>query len=438
MRIHDDTRSVTGTRSARPVLRHPLAALWSAFVLVHLLLIILGVFGPGSPLGDVEVVYRGWAESIGVGSIVGITENFVYPLLALVPIAGALAFGGPAYLGTWFVLVCVLNAGAFFVLLRRRSQWAAAWWWLLFLTLLGPIALVRIDTVTVPIVIVALLWLRRRPLWGTVLLTIAVWIKIWPVAGLAAAFVASRLRWRILGAAAAVTAAVIAVSVTLSLSRGSGIHVLSFVTEQAGRGIQIESPVAVPWLWQAALGVPGSFVYYDQQLLTFQVAGAGTAAISAAMTPLLAFAAAMVLVLGVRTQRRGARWVEVLPPLTLALTLTLIAFNKVGSPQFMSWLAAPIILGVVLHGRVWRSPALLGLALAALTQLVYPYLYDWVLVANPLMVLALSLRNLLEFALLGWALLALYRVTPSPRQRVGVQPQTLTSLTTESKESSCS
>ena len=406
MRIHDETRSAPGTRLA---LRHPLAALWSAFVLVHLLLIVLAQYGPGYPLGDVEVVYRRWAEKATAGSIAGITEDFVYPVLALVPIVSALVFGGPAYLGTWFVLVTGLNAGAFFVLLRRRSQWVAAGWWLVFLAMLGPIALVRIDSVTVPLCIVALLWLRRRPLWGTVLLTIATWIKIWPVAALAALFVASRLRWRMLGVASAVTAAVVAGAAMLSLSQGRGIHVFSFVAEQAGRGIQIESPVAVPWLWQAALGVPGSLIYYDHQIFTFQVAGAGATAMSALMTPLLALAAIAVLLLGLRAQRRGVGWLAVLPPLTLALTVSLIAFNKVGSPQFISWLAAPIILGLVLNGRAWRTPARITLVIAVLTQLVYPYLYDWVLVANPLLVLVLSLRNLLEFVLLGWALRALYR-----------------------------
>ncbi|WP_199182431.1 glycosyltransferase 87 family protein [Cryobacterium sp. Y11] len=410
MRIHDETHGAAGTWPAQQLVRYPLAALWTAFVLVHLLLIVLAVFGPGYPLGDVEIVYRRWAESAVGGSIVGITENFVYPLLALVPIVSAVAFGGPAYLGTWFGLVTVMNAGAFFVLVR--SHRAAAWWWLAFLVLLGPIALVRIDAVTVPLCIAALLWLGRRPLWGTVLLTLATWIKIWPVAALAALFVASKLRWRMLAVAAAVTAAVITVAVSLSLARGSGIHVLSFVAEQAGRGIQIESPVAVPWLWQAALGVPGSFIYYDQHILTFQIAGAVTIAMSGAMTPLLALAAAGVLLLGVRAQRRGTGWPEVFPPLTLALTVTMIAFNKVGSPQFISWLAAPIILGLVLTGRPWRTPALLGLALAALTQVVYPYLYAWVLVANPVMVLVLTVRNLLEFVLLGWALWALYRLTP--------------------------
>lgn len=412
MHIHDETRRAAGTRPSWTERGHPRLALWSTFVLVHLLLISLAVFGPGRPLGDVVVVYRGWAEHALGGNIAGITEDFVYPLLALVPIVSALVFGGQVYLVSWFGLVTAVNAGAFVVLVR--SHRAAAWWWLAFLTLLGPIALVRIDAVTVPLCIVALLWLRRRPLWATVVLTIAMWIKIWPVAALAALFVASRLRWRILGVAALITATVVAAAAILSLGRGTGIHVLSFITAQTGREIQIESAVALPWLWQSAFGVPGSFIYYDHQILTFQVAGAGVGAVSAAMTALLALFVLAVLLLGVRAQRGGAGWLAVLAPLALALTVTLIAFNKVGSPQFISWLAAPIILGLVLNGRAWRTPALLGLTLAAFTQVIYPYLYQWVLVAHPLMLLVLSLRNLLEFVLLGWALWVLYRLRPAP------------------------
>lgn len=72
--------------------------MWTVFVLVHLVVIGLALFGPGYPLGDVEVVYRGWAENVLAGRIPGITEDFVYPLLALVPIVSAAYFGAPSIL----------------------------------------------------------------------------------------------------------------------------------------------------------------------------------------------------------------------------------------------------------------------------------------------------------------------------------------------------
>ena len=59
-----------------------------------------------------------------------------------------------------------------------------------------------------------------------------------------AALVACGARRRILGAAVLVTVAVVLVALAL----GSGGNVLSFVTQQTGRGLQIESPVSTPWL----------------------------------------------------------------------------------------------------------------------------------------------------------------------------------------------
>lgn len=397
---------------------------WAAFVIVHAALVWLCLVAPGWPLGDVERVYRFWAEGAASGSFyVGISTGFVYPILAFLPIFAALALGPGLYAIVWLGLVTALNAAAFAVLLgraRSRRRVSAGWWWLGFLLLLGPIALARIDSVSVPLVIVAVLWLRARPLWSTVLLTIATWVKVWPAAVIAALFVAAPRRWRIAGTAAG-TSLVIAIG---ALLLGSGPNVFSFITEQAARGIQIEAPVATPWMWQAVFGSPGSQIYYDEQILTFQVTGTGTDVAAALMTPLLAIVVLAVLLLGWRALRQRASMHRLLPPLVLALVTTMIAFNKVGSPQFISWLVAPVILGLVAHGKGWRTPAVLVAVLAVLTQLVYPYLYGWLLAADPLLVLVLTLRNLLEFVLLGWAGWSIVRSgrSTSPPYRGSVEP----------------
>lgn len=390
------------------------AALWAAFGLVHAILIVLCFVAPGWPLGDIERVYRSWAEGAASGRFqVGIDTAFVYPILAFVPIILAFAFGPAFYAATWLGMVTVLDAVAFAVLLRRPGTAAAraAWWWLGFLLLLGPVALARIDGVTVPIVVVALILLGSRPLWGVTLLTIATWVKVWPVAAIAALFVVSKQRWRVVAAAAGTSAVIVLIALVL----GSGLTVFSFVTEQTARGIQIESPVGIVWMWQAALDVPGAFIYYDRDILTFQVAGPGVDLAIALMTPVLALAVAALLLLGWLVMRDGAEFDRLFPPLLLALVVTLIAVNKVGSPQFMGWLAAPVIFGLLIRPSAWRVPAVLVAVLAALTQLIYPYLYDWLLVAHPAMVLLLTLRNLLEFVLLGWAVREMWRARyPEP------------------------
>lgn len=374
---------------------------WVAFTLVHAFLIALCLFAPGKPIGDVTSVYYTWVTTaVAGGPVPGIDIPFVYPVVAFLPMLLAFVVSPGAYALGWLGLITLLDAVAFAVLLGRWCQprRAAAWWWLAFLLLEGPTALGRIDAVAVALVIVGLLVVSRHPAWGSALLTLGAWVKVWPAVVVAALVVAGRQRMRVVASAAATSAIVVVVALAL----GSGWMVLSFVTQQTGRGIQIEAPVALPWLWDAALG-GGSHIYYDHDILTFQVSGPGTVLASAVTTPLLALVAAGILALGWLAQRRGAAFETLFPPLVLALIVSLIAFNKVGSPQFITWLAAPGVVGIVLLGRRWLLPAVLVLVLAALTQLVYPYLYDWLLVANPAMVFVLTVRNALEFVVLGIA-----------------------------------
>jgi len=119
----------------------------------------------------------------------------------------------------------------------------------------------------------------------------------------------------------------------------------------------------------------------------------------------------------VRAVRAGAQPADLLPALSLALVVALIAINKVGSPQFASWLAVPIALGIATRiagsGRSYRTPGAIALVIAGLTQLIYPYLYNELLMINPLMVIALTSRNLLYFVLLGWAI---HAIVTAPRE----------------------
>lgn len=388
--------------------------LWIAFLVVHVGVAALGWAMPGATMGDVYIVYEPWATNAVTGArVVGVTEPFVYPHLALVAmiLAKALSWVG-GYLVAWALLVIVLNAIAFAVLIGRghsRGRTAAAWFWLVAIVLLGPVGMYRIDAITVPLAILGLLWLAGRPAIASVLLAVGMWIKVWPVALLATAFVAVRRRMLVLGAAVAVSAAVMLVVVAL----GGAEHLFGFVGEQTGRGLQVEAPVATFYLWRAMLGMPGSHPYYSQDILTYQVDGPGADVLSALMTPLLVVAAAGVLVLGGYKSWRGAHFVRLAPPLALAFVMTLIVVNKVGSPQFMTWLFAPIVFWIVVdRTRAW-FPALLGALTIGLTQLVYPLFYGAVLSAVPYGVLLLTLRNVLSIVLLVFAVAVVARV-PAP------------------------
>ncbi|MCU1425584.1 MAG: hypothetical protein JWM51_1875 [Microbacteriaceae bacterium] len=385
--------------------------IWSVFLLTHLGLGALNLLAPGLPLGDVTLVYKMWSEQALFSDYwVGIDSLWVYPIVAIVPMIEASALGPDLYASSWLSIVMILDCVAFAAItgwFTNRSRAAVGWWWIAFLLLLGPIAVGRIDSVTVPLAILGMLLLSTRPTAAAVVLALATWIKVWPAALLAAVVIAMRQRRAVVVAAAGTSVVIVAVVAAF----GGGRTVFSFVTEQTGRGLQVEAPVSTVWLWLARAGVPGTSVYYDRDILTYQIHGPGVEVAAALMNPLLALAALAVGALGVWAVRRGAASPAVLAPLALALVCTLIAFNKVGSPQFMSWLAVPVIVGLTTATAAvrapFRVPAVLALALAALTQLGYPYLYTRLLSLEPALLVVLSARNLLVFVLLAWSIGAL-------------------------------
>jgi hypothetical protein len=401
---------IGATSTLRAIVASPIAV-WAAFLLAHLWLGLINLYAPGLPLGDVTLVYKFWMDqALSANFWVGIDSQWVYPIVALVPMLAAYVFGPEQYASTWLSMVMILNAVAFGFITgwgRSRERVTVAWWWVAFLVLLGPIALGRIDSVTVPIAIVGVLLIARSPGLAAILITVATWIKVWPAAIIAAAVIALRERLRVVAGAVVTSAIIMLIAVLL----GSGANVLSFITEQTGRGLQIEAPISTFWLWQIVGGTPGTFVFYDRLILTFQVAGNGVDAAAAIMTPVLGVVIAVIALLGVRATRAGVPAGDLFPALTLAFVTALIAFNKVGSPQYVAWLAVPIILGLATHragyGRSFRTPAIITLVIAGLTQAIYPYLYDWLLTVSPLILIVLTARNLLFFVLLGWAVWAI-------------------------------
>ena len=391
--------------------------LWCVFLLVHGIVAVTGWIYPSQPMGDVVLVYEPWsASALSGGSIVGVTETWVYPQLALLPMLLAKALSAPliaamgvsgAYLIAWAVLVTVLDAVAFGVLVGRtpsQPRRAAAWFWCVALLLLGPIALYRIDAVAVPVAVIGGLWLTRRPTVAAALLAVGAWIKIWPGALVLAAVIAFRARVRILAAAAAVTAAVVIVLFLL----GADAELLGFLTAQTGRGLQIEAVAATPFLWLAVSGA--ARIEYSFEILTFQIGAPGADAVAAALTPLMAVLVLVLGVIGGVKAVRGASFTRLFPPLALALVTALIVLNKVGSPQFQTWLIVPVILWIVLDRARSRMPAMLVLALCALTCLIYPLTYDALLRADLVPVLILSVRNALLVVVLVLGIRALVRV----------------------------
>jgi hypothetical protein len=403
------------------------AVLWVAFLVVHIGVSILGWVMPNEPMGDVYRVYEPWSGAFLNGGFfpqldaatgqeirteigfVGITESWVYPQLALLPMLFTWLFAwAVSYTPAWAITVGLLDAIAFAALVgrgRSTGRNVSAWFWLVFIALMGPVALYRLDAITVPLALMGCLWLVGRPWLGAILLAVATWIKVWPAALLAAAVIAVRRRTAVIGGAVIVSAATLA---TVFLA-GGGRYAFGFIGDQTGRGLQVESPVSTFYLWDVMRGGP-SQVFYNPDLLTFEVFGPFVDPVIAVMTPLLIVGVGAVALLGAYKAWRGAAFAALFPPLSLALVTTFIALNKVGSPQYMVWLVVPLIAGLVIDRRRWWGAAVLVLIIAACTQIIYPLTYFDLLVAMPFPVVVITMRNALLVALVVWSVVLLARV----------------------------
>jgi len=398
-----------------------------AFLAVHALLWYLTAVSANLPLGDVTITYKRWIETGHTDHFwVGIDADWVYPILAIVPMAAA-ALGGVGSIGTgWLLLMVLLDAVACGFLWRFRGLGVrVVWWWLAFLLALGPIGLGRIDTVATVLALVGVAFVATRPAVASALFTAGAWTKVWPAALVGVLLLLRRGHRRgVIGGALVLTALIVLVDVLY----GGAAHLFSFVGQQTGRALQIEAPLATPFMWAAAFGVPGAAVYYNQQILTFEVSGAGTHAAAAVSTPLMALVVVAGVVVALWAVRRGAHRTEAAPLLALLFVAALVATNKVGSPQYVGWFAVPIVWGLVAgrpSARRFLPIAVAALPMALLTQIVYPGFYDQVLTVQPWALVVLTLRNALEVALLVWSVVALVRLGLSARSRAAIPAHTV-------------
>ncbi|WP_191330483.1 glycosyltransferase 87 family protein [Frigoribacterium sp. ACAM 257] len=417
------------------VFRQQPRAIWWTFAALHaaVFVALTPLMLRGGAEGDLPL-YRTWATgALSEGRWPVMDFAWVYPAGALLPVVLPNLLGESLYQLVWLVLVTAANAASLWLLTdrgRRTVDAPAAWWWLLVLFLLSPVAFLRLEAFSAPAVVAALLLLGTRPRVAGALLAAATWVKVWPAAVVAAVVVASRGRATVVRACLWVTLVVVAV-----VAVGGGLSsVDGFVTMQSDRALQLEAPLATPWLWMAMLGVPGASVYENVGLATREVMGPGDTwavhgstqamgVVMLALVGLLAVAAAGRARAG-RAQARRAqagragRVGSDAPAVTgheprlvllgaLTLTITLIVFNKVGSPQYVLWIAPVVAAGLWADAAAFRAPARIVAWAAGLTTLVFPVLYLPLIDLDPVAVAVLGARNVLLVVLFGWCVLRL-------------------------------
>ena len=393
--------------------------IWAGWVLARLFLIYLLVNETG-PLGDVRYYLAG-VYGDNPRDMTEYPQVGTWPSVLLAWITGddyeAYAIG--------FTAMVLLADGAFLALLLRHHRsnpgaYSAGWFWVFFGTAAGHVFAWRLDLYPALLVAGAGALLATRPRLASALLAWATAAKLWPGV-LAAGLVGranSRDTWQRLAAFfGSLLALCLGVAAMTSVDR-----VLSPLTYQGERGLQIES-LAATWFVYQAHRHPNVWTMGYAASKSYEISGPGVDTALAIST--IATGAALVWIVGVAFAHflRGFWSPHSTVVFFIAAILLLIATNKVFSPQYIVWLGP--ILAVALRSPVPKSPAgqpqraadikgvrtimaVLAVGTAALGTVIYPYGYDyiWFYVGeDPNPVYALALRNQL---ILVMAVLALY------------------------------
>lgn len=405
-----------------PVLRRlsaTIPAMWTAWVIARIMLGFI-IFRDHSPRGDVAYYFYG---------ILGNDPSMMteYPHAGTWPVEVLTALIGDHIDAFYiaFVLMCMLVDALFLALVLSNHHanprvWIAGWFWIFFGTLTGQVFYMRLDIFPALTVAAAAACLVRWPNIASALLAFATTMKLWPgvlAAGLVGRF-SNRKSWlRLLSFFTALVALCAITVVTSGWQR-----LLSPLTYQSDRGLQIESVFATPFVYQAFCE-PTRWEMGYAESKSFEISGPGVDQAIAwstySMSAVIAFALAWAL-----WRFLAGGWN---PRSTIAffgvMILLLVITNKVFSPQYIVWFAP--LLAVALrqpqmsehqlkHPRTHRAISILMVSLAVLTLVtaalgsyVYPsnYNFIWAQVGVEFApVAALALRNLLIVIMAALAL----------------------------------
>lgn len=353
-----------------------------AWLLTRALIIAILVGFESFVVGDVYYYHRKIGELAGAGlsaTLIEYPTPVVWILWLPSVFTGGSAFG---YLIAFMAFMLALDA-AFTVSLYRaggRGHDLAVDFWILFVLLIGPLSYLRFDILPAVLAGGALLAARRRP-WVTGALTgLGAAIKLWP-ALLIAAFCAYRPDRKV--AAWAFVAVGFGLA-GLSLVTGGLTRLISPLTWQSGRGLQVESVWATPLMLARAFS--GGWTVDMSRYQAYEIFGPGVA-LWVQLSNLATVAGLVVLVLlWIRAYRNGEISPVAVGLIVLATVAIMTITNKTLSPQYLLWLGGPMAALLLLRHdarpgerRAVHRLAVHLLVLALLTQLVYPLLYNGLL-----------------------------------------------------------
>jgi hypothetical protein len=286
-------------------------------------------------LQDVKL-FSGWTDLMSSTHSLPVDAAWQYPPGSVGVFMLPSLFPGPhsaVYL-TLFLL-CDLAVLVLLLVAERRRRLRGTWVWVVGIPLLLTLPLLRFDLVPTAIAVAALLAIRARrsSVVVGVIVGVGAAVKAWPVLVL----VAVMGRRSMLTSLAVATGVGLLATVVVELVFGDS---LSFLTNQAGRGLQIESVGATPWyVLQAVFGEPVVWLPRNGSLeLGSETADAVAGVLRVAMIVAVVLIAA-VWFLATRRGRHGdAQLGRFGSDLAYAAVLVYVVLSPVLSPQYFVWL----------------------------------------------------------------------------------------------------
>ena len=353
----------------------------AAWVLTRVvMLVLLATPFEGFVVGDVLYYHGKIARLFEVG-LAGTLVEYPTPVVWILWLPYGLTLGSQTgYLVAYIVFMLLLDAAFGWALWRAdgRRHRAAVDFWLLFVFLMGPLTYLRFDLLTAVLAGGALLAARRHP-WATGALTgLGAAVKLWP-ALLIPAFLSHRPDRRPAGIAFVVVGFGLA---GLSLLTGGWVRLVSPLTWQSDRGLQVESVWATPLMLARAFG-PEQWAVRISRYQAYEIFGPGVEAWLVVSNAATLLGLAAIVALWVRAHAAGEPTPIGIGMVVVATVAIMIVTNKTLSPQYLLWLGGPVAVLLVLRrsgsapeARAVRRLAVQVLVLAGLTHLTYPLLYD--------------------------------------------------------------
>ena len=298
----------------------------------------------------------------------------------------------PAFATTMLLLDALLA-----VAMWIHGHRAGALWWIVLVPFLGPIMWNRFDMVPAVCMGLAALWYRRHQAACGVMIALGAAVKLWPALLILPMISRHKAAIRRLIAFGA-TGVALALA---SLLDGGWGRLVSPLTWQSGRGLQVESvPATVP-VYQHFKNPDGGYKVEMSKYNAFEIFGPGASTWQSLSTILMALTVALAIGVALLSWRRNGLDHRSAVLADLVIIGALIIANKTLSPQYFVWWAAPAAMvldrvsgentsenppdpNTLSWAQTWCWTAAMFLLITAfLTQQVYPLNYAGIIGLPP-------------------------------------------------------